>query len=143
MGGGMGPAAMLDFAVIDADGDGKLTPAEMEAHARARFAAADSDGDGKLSAEEMQTAAVKRQEENRARKAGQMAARMLERMDADGDGALSFEELPGRQTGAERMFSRLDTDGDGAISRAELDKARSRFGERRGEGRHHGKRWME
>lgn len=130
-----GPA--MNFEEIDSDGDGKITPEEMAAHAKARFDAADTDGNGKLSTDEMKAAAEKRAIERAAQRAEHMAARMLERMDADKDGELSFDEMPGQKTGAERMFQRADSDGDGALSRDELAQARERFGKRH-DGR---KRW--
>lgn len=128
---GMGPM-MFDFEAADADGDGKVSQAEMAAHAKARFDAADSDGNGKLSAAEMAATAQKRQEERRAR----MMQKMIERMDADDDGELSFDEMPGQQTRAEQMFSRIDSDGDGAVSKAEMEAARAKGGDQRGKGRH-------
>ncbi|MDQ2092249.1 EF-hand domain-containing protein [Marimonas arenosa] len=147
--GGMRGGPVMNFDEIDADKDGKITQAEMQAHAKARFDAADGDGDGKLSAEEMKAAAERRAAEWRAQRAERMVARMLERLDADADGALSFDEMPGQKTHAARMFERADSDGDGAISKAEMDEARARFEEHRGKrhDRHgdgyHGKRWME
>jgi len=131
---GMRGGPVMNFEEIDTDGDGKLTQAEMEAHAKARFTAADTDGNGKLSADEMKAAAEKRAEERRAQRAERMVTRMLERMDADKDGELSFEEMPGQKSQADTMFGRLDADGDGAISKDEMDKARERFSEHRGKG---------
>jgi Ca2+-binding EF-hand superfamily protein len=139
MGGLMGErGAMMSFDDVDADGDGKITAAEMKAHADARFAEADTDKDGFLNAAEMQAhmlaqASVRMQERS---------ARMIERMDADGDGKISAAEMqagPRRGDRFERMLSRLDKDEDGAISRAEMDEAQERWSERRdGHGRGHG-----
>ena len=44
--GGMGGGAMLlqEFDTLDADKDGKVTPAEIAAQRQARFAAADANG---------------------------------------------------------------------------------------------------
>ncbi|MES2549753.1 MAG: hypothetical protein V4630_08665, partial [Pseudomonadota bacterium] len=52
---GEGRGAMLTqmFDTMDADKDGKLTLAELEAHRTAEFAAADTNGDGALSADEL------------------------------------------------------------------------------------------
>lgn len=143
---GMGPM-MPEFSELDADGDGKVTQAEMEAHAKARFDAADTDGNGKLSAEEMAAAAKKREEERRAKR----AAKMLERLDTNNDGEVSFDEMPGQQTRADRMFARVDADGDGNITEAEMQAAAEKFKERRGKhgGKHghkdghKGKRWAD
>lgn len=132
--GRMGPM-MPAFSELDANGDGNVTKAEMEAHAKARFDAADTDGNGKLSQAEMKAAAEKRAEEARQRRFERMAARMMERMDADGDGEVSFDEMPGQQTRQDRMFDRLDADNDGAISAEEMDAAQARMQERMKDGR--------
>jgi len=118
-----------DFAELDADGNGQLTPAEMRAHAAARFAVADSDANGTLSAEELTAAAAARQ----AERAGRRTDRMIEWMDADGDGALSPAEMPRR--GSARMFARADANDDGALSAEEFAEARMH---RRGNGQGHG-----
>ncbi|MEL6678253.1 MAG: calcium-binding protein, partial [Pseudomonadota bacterium] len=111
---------------LDANADGVLTPAEMEAFRAARFAAADTDGDGELSRAELLARAETQVEERRARGID----RMLERADADDNGTLSLAELtPGR---ADRMFDRLDANEDGTISAEEFEE---RMG-RRGGGRH-------
>ena len=53
---GMGAhGARVSFEELDADGNGEVTQAEVEAHRAARFAATDTDGDGKLSAAEIES----------------------------------------------------------------------------------------
>ncbi|MBE1296505.1 MAG: calcium-binding protein [Rhodobacteraceae bacterium] len=116
-----GPRA--SFEELDADGNGQVTKAEIEAHRAARFAATDTDGDGKLSAAEIEAEGVKR--------AAERAVRMIERHDSDGDGALGPDELPkSRQRGD--MFARMDSDGNGAISKEEFQEARANM-----RGKHH------
>lgn len=138
-GGEGGPMFGMDFAAIDADKDGKITQAEIDAHRAAQAKALDTDGDGLLSAEEL--AAMHLQ--NATTRANDRAARMIERMDSDGDGKLSAAEMAARPMPA-RMFDRLDTDKDGAITEAELAAARDRMTERMGDRRgdmkrgHHG-----
>lgn len=41
------------FAMLDANGDGRIERAEFEEHGAARFAAMDTDGDGAVAADEM------------------------------------------------------------------------------------------
>lgn len=130
MGGDMaGPGgfALMQFDEIDADKDGKITQAELDAYRAARVTALDADGDGKISADELKAAQMAQMEE----RAATMAARMIERMDSDGDGLLSAAELAMPAPPA-RLFDRLDTDGDGAVSRAEAEAAQARMGERMG-----------
>lgn len=127
---------MFQFEEIDANGDGKITQEEIDAHAAARFAEADTDGDGSVSAEEM----VARMQAQRDERMQRGAERMIERMDANDDGVLSADEMAPRNT--ERLFSRLDANDDGEITQAEMEAAREkmqkRFGEHRKGERGHG-----
>ena len=114
------------FDAMDANGDGKVTGAEIEAHRQARFAAADSNGDGTLSAEELAKASEQAGKDRRSRG----LARMIERLDTNGDGSLSAQEL----AASDRMGSameRLDANGDGAIEREELAERGRGFGRHR------------
>ena len=120
---GLGGAAAADshrtpptFEEIDTNSDGVISQAEIAALSAARFATLDTNGDGMVTAEELIAAGVDRA----AERAADMAAKMLERLDADGDGALSLAEMPDR---AERGFDRLDADDDGAVTREEFEAA--------------------
>ncbi|WP_375690190.1 EF-hand domain-containing protein [Pseudooceanicola sp. LIPI14-2-Ac024] len=137
-----------DFATIDTDGDGQVSPEEMRAHAAARFAGADADNDGVITADEMIAHMEAREEQRKAERRQRMVERMLERADDDGDGALSIDELLPPERTQDRMFKRLDADGDGVISEEEFAKMAEMRGPRgggdrgeRGHGdRHHGPR---
>lgn len=118
--GDMG-AQRPDFATLDADGNGAITPNEMAAHQQARFASMDTNGDGAISAEELSSAMMQRR-----------AARMIARMDANGDGMLQADEMGGKRD----PFATMDTDGDGTISAEEF--AAHKPGANRGDA--HGKR---
>jgi hypothetical protein len=93
------------FRMLDADRDGRIVAAEVEAKRKARFAAADADADGKLSALEFD-----------AMRRAMQTERMFARLDADGDGFVSDTEASAREP---RMLGRLDADGDGAVTRDE------------------------
>lgn len=123
---GEGRGGMLTemFEAIDADSDGKITLAELEAHRKAEFAAADTNGDGALSPDELSAHQLARIQ---ARLAERTQA-MLDKMDNDGNGSLSEDEM-GKGPG-ERHFARLDTDNDGAISKAEAEEAMQHRGKR-------------
>lgn len=121
------------FAIADADGDGRLSKEEfrglpaavraerererMEAQRERRqreFAIADADGDGQISADEFHDlpAAVRAERQRR----------LFIRQDADGDGMLTASEFPSR---ANRL-ARLDANGDGQITADEMRKRRRR-----------------
>ena len=95
-GGGPGkPGMMKDHMVemMDTDGDGEVSEAEIKTHKAAMFVAIDTNGDGALSQDELSA----HHETMRA----QMKAR--------------FEEHRGDRV--DGMFERYDTDKDGAITR--------------------------
>jgi len=129
--GGDGPFPMPDFAAIDADKDGKITKAEVEAHRAARVAAADADKDGKLSAAELKAQATERA----GSRADDMVAKMIERRDSDGDGLISVAEMAAGPSPL-AVFDRVDSDKDGAISAEEAEAARQHMAKRMG--KHHG-----
>jgi hypothetical protein len=129
--GGDGPMARFDR--FDADGDGRVTEAEIEAFRAARFAELDADGNGAVSRQEFT--------DHAAARAGDRAGAMFDRFDADGDGVLSrdaIEAQRGLGPDAGRLIGRFDADGDGAVSREELadmrEGMRGRMQDRMGRG---------
>lgn len=125
--GGPGGAGGASFSELDADGDGLVTAAEMEAFGKSRFEQTDTDGDGFVTLEEMQAHMLK-EAEARFAKHGD---KMLSRKDANGDGKLSFEEMRPSEKRQEKMLGRIDTNGDGAISQSEFDEARAKMRDHR------------
>ena len=129
-----GPAALFDR--FDADGDGRITEAEVQAWRGSFFDIADGDVDGYVSRAEldaMREAASERAEEAAGRgygprrRTGGGMDRLdpIQRYDADGDGRLSraeFVEAPFQ------ALERFDANGDGALSREELPQPRRRRG---------------
>lgn len=126
----------MEFATLDANGDGQVTQDELDAAHAARFAEVDTDGNGTVTAEEMvahmQAMAEQRREDRQAR----MAERMIARMDQNDDGVLSADEMkPGAAPTPKTMFERLDKDGDGAISQDEFAAAQARMDKMRDHGK--------
>jgi len=93
----------------DADHDGAVTRAEMEAGLRADFAAADTNHDGRLDADE--TSAVNEQ------RWGEGASTTSTLVDWNQDGFVDFHEFAGT---ARSLFSELDRDGDGKVTPKEM-----------------------
>lgn len=105
------PQAML--LAYDANHDGSVTRAEMEAGLRADFAKADKDHNGTLDLEEVRAV-------NEARwKADASTASPL--VDWNHDGVVDFTEFAGT---ARSLFDELDRDGNGVLSPQELRNMR-------------------
>lgn len=130
-----GPA--FDFDAVDLNGDGAITPEEIEARRKARFAKADTNGDGGLDRAELIasiTASIderraRRDEKRTERRAERMAERMLRRADSNDDGRISADERPVRDSS--RLFRRADLNEDGKITRDEADKLKARMRDKR------------
>lgn len=119
----------LNFAELDADGNGSISISEMKAAEDARFAEIDSNGDGIVSVEELTAHATAKMNERMAER----FAKMLEWQDTDGDGSLSQAELAGDR--GQKMFMRADADNDGEVTAEEFEAAKSKeHGGRRGHG---------
>ena len=93
----------------DADHDGTLTRAEMEAGLKADFAAADANHDGKLDEEETRAVNEQRWSE------GQSTTSTI--VDWNHDGVVDFKEFAGT---VRSLFEELDKDGDGKLSPKEM-----------------------
>ncbi len=130
---GMGHMPAFDFTTLDADKDGKVTQAEVDAAHAARVAEVDANKDGLLSGDELAAMHLKMMTE----RANTMAADMVNKLDTDGDKLLSAAEMAARP-GAGKMFEMVDTDSDGAITQAEADAAKEKMAER-GHGKRGGK----
>ena len=127
---------LLDF---DADKDGRITRAEVDAGLAAQFAAADKNADGKLDPAEFQRHNDQRRAERKARYEAWQAKQTadggtpkpfvdrgprtfdpMKNMDWDLDGYISPEEFSGK-TRAQAM--RADRDGDGTVLAADLRRS--------------------
>lgn len=103
----------VEFKALDADHDGKLTKAEVDA-ARGKpmlLLIADADKDGVVTKDELAKAFASR--------GGQVTDRVFEALDADKDGKIGAAEW---QAAGERRFARLDRNKDGAVTADELGR---------------------
>jgi Ca2+-binding EF-hand superfamily protein len=125
---------MIDrlFSAYDGDGDGTITPQEIESVRAERFERLDANGDGVIS----------REEANELRSAAQTQRRRSPRadrgegrdpfaaLDRDSDGVVTRAEFSPPEM---RLLDRADMDGDGEITRAEVQALANQFrGRRRG-----------
>jgi Ca2+-binding EF-hand superfamily protein len=94
---------------MDADKDGTVTRAEIDAHEAARAAEIDADKNGTITAEEL----IAHHEKMRQ----QRMAERLKAMDQNGDGTVSLDEYEAAQTW---RMARLDRNGDGKIEPDEM-----------------------
>jgi hypothetical protein len=105
------------LTTMDADNDGTITRAEIEAHVAARASEIDADGDGAITVEELIA--------HRERMRRQHLAERLAAMDQDGDGKISVDEYAAAQSW---RMARFDRSGDGQI---ELEDMRFHRGQHR------------
>ncbi|NWH09103.1 MAG: EF-hand domain-containing protein [Alphaproteobacteria bacterium] len=115
----MGGRITERFAEVDADKNGVVTKAEVDAARAARFAETDTDKDGKISREEFDAHIEKQEKERRDR--------MFSMLDDNEDGSLTPDEQGMRD---EKGLMRFDTDNNGEVTKAELDAGMAKLRDR-------------
>lgn len=130
--GGHDPMAMLD-----ADGNGQVSLAEIRRHAAQAFREIDSNGDGRATPDEFRAHHGKMMAAHGGHRGpppgverrgpppgeggpGGPGGPPHVRMDADGDGAVSLAEFT---AGIEAHFAKADANGDGNVTREEMQAA--------------------
>jgi hypothetical protein len=107
--GGHGRWGRWMIQEMDANKDGKVTQAEIDAFEAARAAEIDADHDGKITPDEVKAF---REKERAKREAERFA-----RMDTNGDGSVSVQEYEAAQTW---RLARMDRNGDGTIDAQDM-----------------------
>lgn len=107
-----GPQRMIE--ALDADKDGRLSLAEIEAEQKRLFGMVDANGDGVLSVEEFRL------------HGGQLSrfggTTLFDLLDVNGDQMITADELAAP---TERWHRRYDTNGDGALETVEVTRDRT------------------
>jgi hypothetical protein len=109
MTGGDDASVSRTFSLLDTDGDGKISLAEIRAEQARLIAAADINGDGKLSVDEFRRRGWWFQK--------LQTTTLFDLMDADGDQSLTADEIANPSA---RWFKRYDKDTDGGVTAEEV-----------------------
>ena len=105
----------IEMKMMDTNGDGKLSPEEHAAGAKRIFEMMDADKNGMVTAAEMD---ANRARSGKKPAPGELSsAEKIKTIDTNGDGVLSAEE---HAAGSKAMFDAMDTDKDGFVTLAEL-----------------------
>jgi len=99
-------------ALMDKDGDDRVTPEEHAAGANVMFTTMDADGDGSVTAAEMDAS-----EKALGANKRMASADKIKVVDGNGDGVISTDE---HAAASRSMFDMMDSDRDGDMSAAEL-----------------------
>ena len=133
----------ISFEQFDQNGDGVLSVADIEAARAERFAMIDADGNGSLSPEEF----ANQRGAARAARAGDRVEELDQNGDGLLSAEEMASAEPGERRGMRkgrrgggdpmqrlvRLIERFDTDGDSALSEAEFDTAKAHMLERHGD----------
>lgn len=112
------PRTTGHFSKADANGDGKLSPAEVEnamPYLSGRFASIDTDKDGQLSRAELNAWKKTHRAERQAK-----AAERFKHADTDGDGAINRAEAEKHAPRLAKKFDQIDGNQDGKLTPDEL-----------------------
>ncbi len=111
-----------EFRMLDTDGDGRISRTEHLLGAQASFNRVDANSDGVITLAEMdathdlqKTSRLKFWDKQDQRSASEK----MRPVDLNNDGQLTRAE---NETTAETMFARMDTDNDGYLSKEECEK---------------------
>jgi Ca2+-binding EF-hand superfamily protein len=115
-------SAMADdkAKMMDTNNDGMVSSAEHAAGAKKMFGEMDANADGNVTAAEMDAYKATKMKDKAGKEGDRpkmSSADKIREIDTDGDGKISAAE---HEAGSQKMFGKMDTDGDGSISQAEM-----------------------
>lgn len=112
-------AVDAEFQMMNTNGDGKLSPQEHATGARKMFEAMDANHDGQVTAAEMDAAHEQMMAKlgKTTKQTDMSAADKIKKVDSNNDGVLTAAE---HAAASQSMFQKMDTDKDGQLTRAEL-----------------------
>lgn len=115
-------SAMADdkAKMMDTDGDGMVSSAEHAAGAKKMFGAMDANADGNVTAAEMDAHKAAKMKDKAGKEGDRpkmTSAEKIREIDTNGDGMISAAE---HDAGSQKMFAKMDADGNGSISDAEM-----------------------
>jgi Ca2+-binding EF-hand superfamily protein len=105
------------FKMMDTNGDGKVSRAEHAAVCRQMFAECDANHDGIVTAAEMNASMAAKGE--KLGKDDKTSPELIQMFDQNGDGQLTAEE---HAAGSEKIFAKMDKNGDGYLSKSECEE---------------------
>ena len=112
------------FKMMDTNSDGQISSAEHAAGVTKMFGEMDADKDGFVSAAEMDAKHAAKADKGEMRGHDMKSADKIGKMDKDGDGKLSAAE---HDAGAADMFKKADADGNGMLSQSEMSSAHGKM----------------
>jgi hypothetical protein len=107
----------MRLGAADADGDGRVARAELEALRAEEFVYRDRDGDGAITLVDL-SPTRQRLADMAGDDEGRLGRDALAGLDADNDGRVTRSEFMNAPT---PVFDRLDADADGVVTGAEID----------------------
>lgn len=114
-GGGPDCQSKMTRMNVEGNGDATISAAAHAAGADKRFDAMDANGDGRITGAEIE--ASHGAESTAWAKHRMSSAQKIRKLDSDNDGALTRAEYV---DGSQKMFRKLDADGDGYLTAAEM-----------------------